>query len=117
MVFHEQPSDPWTGSDFRLLEAYQIMQDESCGHCGHPVWLCRNPDVEWEVRTSTCESDRSITTWREQQTDSDGKSKVKNGVHPYAIPFVFEFSDDGSPVKEFTKLPSREDFYTKDSVD
>lgn len=115
MVLGEQPDGPWTDSDRRLLRAYQIMQDESCGHCGQPIWLCRNEDVLWEVRSDECGSTAAVENWQERKKDSKGKSTIKPGVHPYAVPYVQVI--DGRDVKqEYDNLPSRESYFNKSST-
>lgn len=117
MVFHEQPTDPWTDADFRLLEAYQILQDETCGNCGHPIWLCRSNEVLWAVRSATCQAERTVAEWRDGRTDKDGKSTVKEGTHPYSVPFVHTFDDSGNPVEDYDNLPSRRSFFQSDDVE
>jgi hypothetical protein len=110
MLFHEQPGDPWTPYDFKLLEAYQILQDETCPSCGHPVWLCRNPDprVSWKVRDTTCyatkaqeEINDSKKPRKEQASKED---KKKWGVSTYTVPYV-------PPNLKDAELPTRSDYY------
>lgn len=113
MLFHEQPSDPWVDFDFVLLEAYQILQDETCHECGNPIWVCRNEDatnVGFKVKTAKCFAKAELDRWYEAQEKK--KSKAKNhGEYPYVIPFTY---DDGP-------MPSRLDYYTamseKDAVE
>jgi len=102
--------------DFRLLEAYQTMKDEACGHCGHPVWLCRNEDVLWAVETDMCNADQTLEKWRESKTDSKGKSTIKPGVHPFVKPFVQVFDESGEPSEDFENLPSRREFFERPTV-
>jgi len=104
-VFEKQPSDPWDHADFRLLEAYQILQDETCGNCGHPLWLCRNPDVFWEVRTDLCAAEKEIESWHKKQT------KEKPGVHPRTVPYVLSSDERGVMSPDYDNLPSRADFF------
>ena len=104
MVFHEQPSLPWTRGDFKLLEAYEIKQKETCGHCGNPVWLCHsdNSDLLWEVKTQTCYADKAVKEW------SENNPKSKDS--PYAVPYMLTFVD-GKPVQDYENLPTRKDFF------
>lgn len=78
MLFYTQPSEPWDALDFKLIEAYQIMQDETCPKCGQPVWLCRSTDnrVAWKFDSSVC----WVTRKQEEQSwakNNKGKDKKK----------------------------------------
>lgn len=108
LVFNEQPGD-WSDADRRLLRAYQTLQDESCSHCGNPVWLCRSGKVEWSVAQSTCNADRALEVWREAQ-DKAGR-KPKPGSHPYPDPYVIRFDADGTAYEDRESLPSREEYF------
>lgn len=69
MLLHTQPGAPWTEHDFRLLEAYQIIQDETCS-CGLPIWVCQNDsnDIQFRVRHVVCNAQRAIDLEREKYT-------------------------------------------------
>jgi hypothetical protein len=103
MLFQEQPTDPWTRFDFLLLEAYQILQDETCADCGSPIWICRNEsasNVGFKIKTSRCFAKAELEKWQEREEKRKG-SKKKYGESPYVIPYTY---DD-------TPLPSRSSFY------
>jgi len=102
--------------DFRLLEAYQVMKDENCRHCGHPVWLCRNENVMWAVETDLCNADQVLQKWQESKVDSKGKSTIKPGVHPFVKPFVLVPGNDGDLNEDFVNLPSRKEFFEQPTV-
>lgn len=110
MVFHEQPTEEWKTLDFQLLEAYQILNDEVCPLCGHPLWLCRSKadTIEWVVKDSTCYATRA----KEQKQASRSKEKVDRktkagwGRIDYVVPQVPSY------YSEDTELPTREDFYS-----
>lgn len=106
LVFGEQPGD-WTNADRRLVLAYQTLQDETCGHCGNPLWLCRNTDVEWVVETDTCFAERATADWQEKRSDK----KNYNGIHPYAVPYTIAFDESGYAVEDRENLPSRRAFF------
>lgn len=102
MFFHEQPSDPWTKFDFMLLEAYQILKDETCGDCGNPVWICRNEfasNVGFKIKTTTCFAKAELEKHQERASKSEG-SKRDYGVTEYAVAYTY----DDSP------MPSRMSF-------
>lgn len=102
MLFREQPSDPWTDFDFMLIEAYQILQDETCGECGNPIWVCRNEEASWigfKIKTTKCFAKAEMDKWREAQEKKS--KKPEPGVIPYVLPFSY---DERS-------MPSRMEFY------
>lgn len=112
MLFHEQPSGEWTDLDFRILEAYQIMQDELCPQCGHPVWLCRSKkdSITWKVESSICYATRAKeeNLWKKTPGNRGApkrEEKAKWGLSTYMKPAVASNCPKG------TKLPTREEFY------
>lgn len=107
MIFRTQPTEPWETYDFKLLEAYQVLQDETCQHCGNPLWLCRSSDrnVNPVVKIATC-SGKAALEKREKGRQSDGKKKQRvrdllPGEYEYV---VFE------PVLKDQPLPTRSDW-------
>lgn len=104
MVFREQPSDPWKRGDFKLLEAYEIMQKETCGHCGNPIWLCHsdNSDLQWDVETSICYAENTLKEWHKNHADAKDS--------PYAVPYVITY-EGREVVKDFKNLPTRKQFF------
>jgi hypothetical protein len=103
MLFHEQPDEPWTEFDFMLVEAFQMLQDETCGDCGNPIWICRNDkasNVGFKIKTSTCFAKAELEKWQEREEKAKGKKK-KYGQSPYVVPYTYDES----------QLPSRKSFY------
>jgi hypothetical protein len=103
MLFHEQPSDPWTPFDFMLVEALQILEDETCSDCGNPIWICRNSEatnVGFKIKTSTCFAKAELDRWRDAE-EKKNKNKKKYGETPYIVAYTY----DDSP------MPSREQYY------
>lgn len=79
-----------------------MLQEETCGECGNPIWVCRNEDASWigfKVKTTKCFAKAEMDKWREAQ---EKKSKKQA---PGVIPYVVPFSYDDRP------MPSRMDFY------
>lgn len=96
--------------DFKLLEAYQILQDEMCPQCGQPTWLCRNTDdrIAWKVESSICYSTRTKEEreWHKNNKGSPKREERQNwGVFTYATPHVASHYDEG------TALPTRKEYY------
>jgi hypothetical protein len=107
MVLGEQPTGPWKDADRKLLRALQILEDETCGHCGNPVWLCHSEDSNllWEVRTQVCYAQKEVQSWSEKNKDSRDL--------PYAVPYVLKYDDNGRPVHDYENLPGRRDFFSE----
>lgn len=109
MIFHEQPTDPWIPFDFKLIEAYQRLQDETCPKCGHPVWLCRSgsPNVMFHVRETYCQSERAMREFEDSKKPKNertkGKDKREWGRIYYTEPAV--------PHNIDAELPTRREFY------
>ena len=111
IVFHEQPTKPWTELDFKLLEAYQQLQDEICPQCGQPVWLCRSnaQNIEWSVEETTCWASRAVEEkkWKHDHKKGSPKKedKAEWGRVLYPVPRVPNY------LGETAVLPTREEFY------
>lgn len=103
MIFYEQPNAPWTEFDFKLLEAYQILQDETCPSCGNPIWVCRteNRDVRFKMQSSTCFADKEQENWEKQKKKVNKDWKPAAGEQWYPVPVTIS----GGP------LPTREDYH------
>lgn len=103
MLFHEQPDEPWKKIDFLLVEAMQILEDETCKECGSPIWVCRNENAQnvgFKIKIATCYAKQQLDKW---QDDESKKKKAPNrfGQYPYIVPYTY----DGS------EMPSRAQFY------
>lgn len=101
MVFYVQPTDPWEPYDFKLLEAYQILQDETCSMCGQPIWICRSDSGNVRIKVLKTQCNVSAELEKKQQSDEKRKHKLKPGEYYYTS---VETYDGGS-------LPSRREFY------
>lgn len=108
MLFYEQPTDPWLPFDFKLLEAYQILQDETCPICNQPTWLCRqteNPNLTFKVKTATCFADRELkkaeAAAEKAKTKNAQKSRQALGTYKYTVAEMIDGSD----------LPTRADYF------
>lgn len=112
MLFRTDPSEPWKGVDFALLLALQIMEDETCGQCGHPIWICRSEraDVYFSVDKMKCHATEAIRRKehnmlpRKQQEQVTKAEKAMWGVVHYAVPQIAKNS-------VMPELPSRKDYY------
>lgn len=114
MVYHEQPTDPWTTLDFQLLEAYQIIQDEKCPQCGNPVWLCRSADkyTEWTIKEDICYASRA----KEQKAamrDKKPKDKIDAKTRKAWGRIEYPEVRLSSVAPEGATLPTRKEFYKR----
>jgi len=110
MIFHEQPTAEWIPFDFKLLEAYQILQDETCPKCGHPIWLCRSEgnNVGFKVRSAICYADKAMKEYESGKLKgSEKRDAQKNrgdwGRYYYTEPF--------NPPNSDAPLPTRSEYY------
>lgn len=73
----KNPGSKWTPADHAVAEAFQILQDETCPNCGHPVWVCRtqNNNVEFIVNTEVCQVTAALD--RKEAAASKSKSAKK----------------------------------------
>lgn len=109
MIFHQQPTADWVPFDFHLLEAYQMLQDELCPKCGHPVWLCRSTsnNVEFQVREAYCNADRALREYEDNRKPTKERAKKDDrkswGQFHYTTPVV--------PANALGALPTRQEYF------
>lgn len=86
-----------------LVEAMQILQDETCNECGNPIWICRNEDaanVGFKIKISKCYAKAEMDKWQDKQSKNDSKKKAF-GELPYTIAYTY---DEGP-------MPTRNSYY------
>ncbi|CAB4148706.1 hypothetical protein UFOVP536_19 [uncultured Caudovirales phage] len=94
MFFHEQPSDPWTKFDFMLLEAYQILKDETCNDCGNPIWICHNEfanNVGFKVKSTVCYAKAELEKHNERVA-KNSSTKQRYGETDYTVAYTYDDS-------------------------
>lgn len=101
----------WTESRNRMLAAaWTILEAESCGSCGTPVWLghSSNNEIQFEVRTTTCYGCAELEKEQDTRISTTGKTRRKPtpGESPYVVPYNV-FRDEGAV------LPSRREEYER----
>ncbi len=112
MILQSQPSGAWKGIDFSLLEALQILEQETCNDCGNPVWHCdsKDRDLTMRVKSRICAGSRALRSHQNRNiTDSkekknDRKKSSEWGVNYYVVPEL-------NPQAERTDLPGRTEYY------
>lgn len=90
----------WSGLDKKLVYAYKIMQNEICGYCKQPVWICRNDDsnIDFSIRVGTCHSKATMDKDEERRSKSK-TGKLKNGQYLYSVPMQV----NGKPIPRGTR--------------
>lgn len=98
LVRAPDPYGAWTKYDYLLLEALQVIKDETC-ECGYPVWICRNEseDVQFRINKITCEANRLAET---EGKKYDDKNKKPAGLSLRPEPFTVS----GAPLSDFRHL-------------
>ena len=90
----------WGDIDIRLMQAYQIIQDETCSQCGFPLWLCQNEDLQLMARAKEVECmgkatlDDATEAWHENKSNKDKRAPALR---------VEFYSRDGRPLHAFRK--------------
>lgn len=85
-----------------LLEAYQILQDETCSQCGNPIWICQNEfsdNVGFKIKTIKCFAKAELEKHQERQQKKDTKKKAY-GEHEVVVPYTYDKGE----------LPSRKSY-------
>ena len=106
MLFHEQPDLPWTKFDFLLLEAYQMLQDETCSMCGSPIWICRNEyasNVGFKIKSAKCFAKAELDKHQEREEKKNKKNK-KYGQQDYIVPYTYDGAELPTRMSYFNSL-------------
>jgi len=105
VILHKQPTAKWSDLDWALLEAHRGLQNERCGQCGLPRWICHSEDGDLGFKgvDDTCFASKEIDTVHDKK--SSGKNyKEPKGVRTHAEAFRYS----GKPVGG---LGEREAYY------
>lgn len=109
MLFHEQPTDPWVELDFLLVEAMQILEEETCPECGNPIWVCRNEfagNVGFKVRTTICYARAELEKWQEAEEKKKSSTK-RYGASPYTVAYTYDDSAMPSRMQYYRELADK----------
>lgn len=110
MLFHEQPSDPWVRFDFLLLEAYQMLQEETCNECGNPIWVCRNEEannVGFKVKVAKCFAKAELDKWYEKE-EKKKSNKKSYGEYPYVVAYTYDEGPFPTRMEYYQSLAGRD---------
>ena len=105
VIYREpDPYSDWTELDYKLIQAFHTLKDETCPKCGNPIWLCHSTDsnIDWNVDTTTCYASKAVEARRfrdDNGTKIPSKKESANwGVDYYARP---------KPIRPDVPLPTR----------
>ena len=101
-----QPSDGWSATDKKLAIAFQILEDETCGDCGIPIWLGHNDDenIVFEIKSRVCYSCAQVEKDREKKETRKNKRKDDKGEKNFI------------QQREGSATPSRQEYYLQEAA-
>jgi hypothetical protein len=84
LLLGKQPYSKWNRLDRLLLEAYQLLEDETSTSSGLPIWLTRSldPNIQFIVESGIDNADAAIADWDKKH----GGDKSKPGQYRFAVP-------------------------------
>lgn len=100
---------PWGKWDILLAEAYQILQDERCGHCGLPRYICHNTSERIQFRIA---EDECVVVEKKNSWMKSWESKKENKDKPAPQLRHEAFTVDDSDLSDF-RQPYYEDLLAK----
>lgn len=104
MILGADNRKPWSDLDVLVMQAYQIIEDERCGQCGMPRWLCHNADQRLMVRVKTdrCMARVEMDEFEEKRQEGKKKGEDEEGA---AYPeFYLRPDAEGMDLVEFRAL-------------
>lgn len=106
LLCESDPHGEWEAFDYKLVDAYYMMDTERCKLCNNPVWLCHSNDnrIEFNVKVSTCYAKAELEDYDKTRKGKD----MGSGEYTVAVPIGIE-NMDGS----FEPLPTRHEAYQK----
>ena len=86
----KEPSAGWSREDKKLAMALTILNKETCGTCGNPLWVCRsaNNKLSFHARKGICYADAE----RKRAQDKRQFKNLKPGEYIYVVPQMIDDS-------------------------
>lgn len=99
------PHNGWVSHDWRIQEAYYLLEKEKCPQCGNPVWYCHSSDnrIDFEVKKGICYAQAELGDYEKLQ-----REELSAGEYRYVVPVGLENED-----KTRDPLPSRSEAIAK----
>ena len=100
----KQPSDAWSSADKKLAIAWTVLQKETCGICGNPIWICRSDDsrLGFKPHKSMCYADAE----HQKVSEKRQYKKLRPGERLVVRPYM---SDDSPLPSRATYLRAEQD--------
>jgi hypothetical protein len=90
----------WSKLDVIVMQAYQGLQDERCGQCGLPRYICHNSDSRLQVRI------KEDKCWVKPEISAHEKRRSKDDDFEGGTAYPEVYSRDETPLHKF-----REPYY------
>lgn len=112
VMFNERPKakPEWSVYDVKLLEAYEMLEEQTCQYCGQPRWICdAREDANWftfKIDIGFCKGKQVKDAWEASEADmrKKDKSNLRDGEFLQLVPHV-----DGGFIYEDVDKDSRPD--------
>ena len=96
VMFNQRPKEKpqWSVYDVKLLEAYEILEEQTCGFCGQPRWVCdAREDANWftfKADVGFCKGKQVKDQWEsaERKLNQKEKSQLQDGEFLQLKPHV-----------------------------
>jgi len=110
-MFNQRPrrKHKWSIYDVKLLEAYEMLEEQTCQYCGQPRWVCDSREdtnwLEFKSDIGFCKGKQAQDEWekaeqKRQEKGKDGSLKPGQFIRfiPHADPgFYKEHQPDDRP--------------------
>lgn len=89
----------WSKLDIVLAEAYQILENERCGQCGLPKYICQNAsnDIDFHIEEEECHAIAAKEKHEKRKAGRNKKSEPKPGVAVTYSPYTLS----GKPLTSY----------------
>lgn len=112
LLMEPNPHGDWTKVDYLLIDAFHILDAETCTICNNPIWLCHSTDnrIDFSVTKRTCYAKAEIEDF---EKSTEGKN-LDSGEYLIAVPRGIENAtgiDDPLPTRSeaYKSMPSSKD--------
>lgn len=103
-MFNQRPKAKveWSVYDVKLLEAYEMLEEQTCNFCGQPRWICdAREDANWftfRIDVGFCKGKQIQDEWdaKEQKMRNKEQSQLRDGEFRQLVPHVdggFQYPD------------------------
>lgn len=98
VMFNQRPKSKtdWSVFDVKLLEAYEVLEEQTCQFCGQPRWVCdAREDANWftfKMTVAFCKGKQVKDAWEEKEQElrskKEPRSQLKHGEFAQLTPEV-----------------------------